>query len=690
MLEKSRLHMRIAWLLPFCWLLAFAACEDIEENEASDLPDDDESAEPDDDDTNGDPIVEPDDDDDDLSPPEPGEAFIRPVTVVAGANERFIVVFTARRTIHPGGGVIVTFNPSQSHLLSCPINTNTERTCGLVRVECTDPTVQFEVGARYGSNIFGVKLAHVTVTITAGELEEGDRLVVVYGAGSEKTYVPEIAMDVEATVQVKTGALKRWREIDRSPVLTVTPLAPVKLLSAVDYEAKQLRLSLLDEYGNLCTQTAGTAEASMLSENMDVVYRASTPVTDGRAQFALPALDGRYFIIRSRVPELHLHSRTPYVLTDHRVFFGDPHLHTKCSDALFAVDPVDVYAYARDAALLDFAVVADHAEFVIFNTYLTRYLIRDIGNSWRYLKRITNLADDLGFPTLVAFESTISGYQHPRDGHHNVYYRNDDGPLYVYDKWTPQATHISSTQDLCEKLDAAGEEALVIPHHTLRPDILGSDFAYYHPERMRLVEIYSQHGCNESPDCPRTSYGHLLDPEGLGSVQRAIGPLSYRMGFIGGSDNHTGHPAGSGMEDTVLSFPETYPGGLTAVIADELTRETLWDALYRRSVYATTGERIYLEFFINDRPMGSELVDQQQVSLAARAIGVQNIAKAEIVKYSASRGWETILTQKPHSPFWSTARDDSLFRENSLYYLRVTQNNGAMAWSSPIWVDYAE
>jgi len=644
---------------------------------------------PDDDDAMVDAIVEADDDDH-LSPPELGKASLAPNAVEAGANERFIVVYTAQQTIRPGGGIKVSFNPSQTHLLACPMNTNPERACGRVRAFCSNPSVGFDLETQYGSNIFGVKLAHITAMITEGTLAAGDQMIVVYGAGEEKTYAPEIAGDFEATVQVKTNRLRRWREIARSPVLTVKPLAPVKLISAVDYRRNLLRLSLLDEFGNLCSDDGEEVKITILSEQMHAVLRTETTLSAGRGEFALPALDGRYFIIRSRLPKLHLDSQTPYILNgDQHVYFGDPHIHTKCSDALFAIDPVDAYAYARRAVLQDFTVVTDHAEFMIYNTYLTRYLIRNIPNCWNYLQQVADLANDRGFPTLTAFECTVSEHEYPRDGHHNVYYRGDQGPLYVYDKWTPEATNVLSIPELCEKLDEAGEEALVIPHHTLRPDILGNDFAYYHPERMRLVEIYSQHGCNESPDCPRTAHRPSHDPDAMGSVQRAIGPLGYRMGFIGGSDNHTGHPAGSGMADTVVVMPEKHPGGLTAVIADTLNRETLWNALYQRRVYATSGERIYLEFSVNGRPMGSELADQRFVSISARAIGAGKIVKAEVVKYSATDGWQTILKEKPRRAFWSAKLHDARFRENSLYYLRVMQSNEAMAWSSPIWVDRA-
>ena len=42
-----------------------------------------------------------------------------------------------------------------------------------------------------------------------------------------------------------------------------------------------------------------------------------------------------------------------------------------------------------------------------------------------------------------------------------------------------------------------------------------------------------------------------------------------------------------------------------ACLAKELTRESLWEAFTSRRVYGVTGDRIKLDFTVNDAPMGS-------------------------------------------------------------------------------------
>jgi uncharacterized protein DUF3604 len=102
-----------------------------------------------------------------------------------------------------------------------------------------------------------------------------------------------------------------------------------------------------------------------------------------------------------------------------------------------------------------------------------------------------------------------------------------------------------------------------------------------------------------------------------------LGANPFKFGLIGASDQHTSlsttraenyfgvgtidEPKPDRWKEFFLKSPvspklDTYmwemaPGGLTGVWAHENTREAIWDALYRREVYATSGTRPTVRIF---------------------------------------------------------------------------------------------
>jgi hypothetical protein len=98
-------------------------------------------------------------------------------------------------------------------------------------------------------------------------------------------------------------------------------------------------------------------------------------------------------------------------------------------------------------------------------------------------------------------------------------------------------------------------------------------------------------------------------------IQDRIGANPYKFGMIGSTDSHTSMASaeennfhgkmaidstpGTKKEDIIPGTPGWDMGaaGLVAVYAEQNTRESLFDAMNRKEVYATTGPRIQLRFF---------------------------------------------------------------------------------------------
>lgn len=105
--------------------------------------------------------------------------------------------------------------------------------------------------------------------------------------------------------------------------------------------------------------------------------------------------------------------------------------------------------------------------------------------------------------------------------------------------------------------------------------------------------------------------------------ERKWGFNPYKLGIVAATDNHNGlagdtaergykgHAAPNdstaemrvGLKETIVSktlgfsMNNLNPGGLTGVWADQNTRESIWDGLYRRESWGTSGTRVKVRFF---------------------------------------------------------------------------------------------
>ncbi len=532
------------------------------------------------------------------------------------------------------------------------------------------------------------RFRHVVKAIVRGHaLFEGDTIRV-----SLKHTTAPIISGADA-VRVAVDAAGDGRFVLAAPAPYVVHPGPavsaliVAPSDAVVGQALELHVSLFDRFYNLAEGFSGElAIAGLGPEAIPLtmgVGRAIAKVswTPGDAGYAFPELTGALHAFGGPV---RVHATPPA----RRVYWGDLHSH---SDASKDGIGTGEYAFAREATRLDFYASTEHG---IDDGSVERVAPGDSISPSEWDTNIENVKrfyEPGRFVSLLGYECSLPS------GHHNVIYRGLEG--------RPWPEHrVKSVERLWELLVAG--DAITIPHHLgilwggrdtpvtgpeLQPIITGGgvggpklDWTREHHAALRpLREIYSAHGQSEFFD-----RGDALAYESVKytGARSAEGPHYARdawaaglpMGVIASSDDHQAHPG----------LPHN---GLAAVVAPELTRDAVFDALRNRRSYGTTGARILMEFSAGGFEMGREGKASGAVLGRAVVAAPSPIAYAEVLRLDAdAKEWKS-LARWEHPGRLMEQNFTVNVAAPTMIYLRAEledQTNGriARAWSSPIWL----
>jgi len=359
------------------------------------------------------------------------------------------------------------------------------------------------------------------------------------------------------------------------------------------------------------------------------------------------------------------------------IYFGDLHWHCEIScDGQRKL--ADALASARDELVLDFAGPADH-----------------MGADGRYYTPLTTRHQAevcRGFDSPGRF-CTIPGAElGGRGGHANVYCDGFDTFLAMTDRFKADleprfGTPLFNFQALAALCPPG--KAVIVPHHTNAHSggVVGPDGrAMWGPmhfplpadrQAVRLIEIVQSSGAYESEQPDET---WRIRRAGFGGSARTALMRGYRLGFIAGTDNHCGWPSRAGGRERT---------GLTAVVARKLDTASIFEALYARRCYATSGARIVADATCNGRPMGSELKLPvgERPELHIRIRGTCPLTHVQVIHMGC------ILADLPVAKdcldFETTWVDDRPARpiDDAYYFIRARQADGHCVWLSPFWID---
>lgn len=324
-----------------------------------------------------------------------------------------------------------------------------------------------------------------------------------------------------------------------------------------------------------------------------------------------------------------------------RTAFGDIQQHSAHSDGVGTAD--EAYLRARHRYGDDFVALTDHESFIGKRTG---------PGEWRYLQAVATKHDVPGtFATLYAYEWT--GARYPGPGHKCVYMPREGLPLVSRDD-------VPVGRALVQAIKSIG--GVASPHHI---GWTGCDEEGHDPVGQPVFEICSCHGCYEHADHPLGQRGDLTHQ--LVDVMLKKG---HRFGFTASSDSH-----GLLYHHGEARKRDPYRTGLTAVQIPSLHRDDILRALHSRRCYATSGAKILLDVLVNGAPMGSELDTDGPLSVEVVAHGEDTLARIEVIGPSGVLAHEAASARAHAARF--TVKDDYV-------YVRVTQADGEMAWSSPV------
>ena len=351
--------------------------------------------------------------------------------------------------------------------------------------------------------------------------------------------------------------------------------------------------------------------------------------------------------------------------TGYRVHWGDVHGHTNISDGKGSLD--DYFTHARRVARLDFAIVTDH----------------DFGNAhpWWMPKEAWKLTQDKAdeytapgrFVAIAGYEWTSQTKYWTEVGGNEISERLFPGPPRLYNH---KNVYFPTRVDylLCAKDAAYKDPDSLAEAVSKRGGLIHNAHPGSGPDEREQFDYARRHdsvitNTEMLPDVIHHE-GKAHQVKGEQMVREFLN-RGGRTGFISGTDTH-----------------ECEPRARTAILAKELTREAIFDALRHRRNYAIWNARIVVDFRIDGHLMGEEIETAGKPRITVSVKGTHAIAELAIIRNGA-----ILLSRNPGRRSVKLEHVDESFVGDSYYYVRVTQadvdehGNPSRAWTSPIWVN---
>ncbi|MCD6354122.1 MAG: DUF3604 domain-containing protein [Prolixibacteraceae bacterium] len=354
---------------------------------------------------------------------------------------------------------------------------------------------------------------------------------------------------------------------------------------------------------------------------------------------------------------------------EYMLVYGNLHEHSENSSC---------WPAGTDGTLHDDYRFGMHSEGYNFNG------ITDHGHTmnevyWRKNIRLADFYNDppyyVALPSMEWTKTSnrkLDGIEHGA-GHYNVIFSSSYEALKfirnVDEIYNVNSPETSTSTLLWEFLHKKKIDCITIPHHPA-DEVHKMDWNVHDDKYVPVVEMFQCRGNAEYPGCPRERNlpRHHPTKYKRAFVNYALNEKKYKMGFIASGDHNS-----MGV-------------GVAALWVKELSRHGILEALRSRRCFATTGDKMIIDFRINGAVNGSVVTTDKIPVLQIKVKGQRELSKIEILRNSAVIKEYLLLDDSIH---FNEIFNDENYKEGNgalYYYVRATQKNDAIGWSSPVWV----
>lgn len=332
---------------------------------------------------------------------------------------------------------------------------------------------------------------------------------------------------------------------------------------------------------------------------------------------------------------------------DWNLYFGQLHAHTDISNGAGSVE--EAFQYASQVDGLDFFAVTDHSDsFDNADMGAIDADGADISADWAAGKQAAASVTNGDFVGLFGFEMTW-----PEDkqlGHISTF--NTPG-------W--QTRDQADFENVPTALENYYKALTAVPGSVSQfnhPDTVHGDFErfdHYSPQYDAAVSLLEVAGEDGVVDCEY--YDLALDK-------------GWHVAPTNNQNNHNGQWGDASDARTV-------------VLAKSLTEEALYAAMKDRRVYATQDGDLTIYYELNGTVMGSILPKSEEAEITVFLSDPTDeaIGNVEVV----TDGGAVLVSEYVETP--SQVLELSASGGHSYYYLRITQPDGDVAITAPVWMD---